>query len=166
MFFKKINYFVRNLIPKWLGIIFFLIVSLYLISFFYQPKPVEKVFIDKNIETTVISIGSVALNVAISDTKEERSRGLSGRKSLLPNEGVLFVFEKPDRHGFWMKDMNFGIDIAWIDENKKIIYMENNILPESFPKIFQPNANALYVLEVPSNFFLENKIEIGDSVVF
>ncbi len=156
----------RILIPKCLGLVIFLITLLYFISFFYQPDSAEKVLTERKIETTVISIGGVIINAVISDTAEERGHGLSGRKTLLPNEGMLFVFEKPDRHGFWMKDMNFGIDIVWIDENKKIIYMEENILPESFPIIFQPILPALYVLEVPSGFVFTNKIKIGDSVIF
>ncbi|MFA6077853.1 MAG: DUF192 domain-containing protein [Candidatus Paceibacterota bacterium] len=156
----------RNLIPKWLGLIIFLITLLYLISFFYQPQPREKVLPETITEVVAVSIGDVVINTFISETREERSRGLSGRKALLPNEGMLFVFEKPDLYGFWMKDMNFGIDIIWIDENKKIIYMEENILPESFPIIFQPILPALYVLEVPSGFVFTNKIKIGDSVIF
>lgn len=166
MYFKKIKHSVFNLISKWLSHVIFLIVLLYLISFFYQPQPVEKVLPERNTETAIVSVGDTILNVAISDTDEERSRGLSGHKTLLLNEGMLFVFERPSRYGFWMKDMNFGIDIIWIDENKKIIYMEENILPESFPKIFQPNASALYVLEVPSGLIFANKIKIGDSVIF
>lgn len=156
----------RNLIPKRFGFFILLIGLLYFISFFHQPKQVKKVLPERSVETTAVSIGSTKLNVVISDTEEERSRGLSGRKSFLPNEGMLFVFEKADRYGFWMKDMNFGIDIAWVGENKKIIYIEENVLPESFPKIFQPNVNTLYVLEVPSGFLFANKIKIGDSVIF
>lgn len=166
MYFKKINHSVHNLIPKWLGLLFLLVGLLYFASFFYHTEPAEKVSPERNTETAIVSVGDTILNVAISDTDKERSRGLSGHKTLLLNEGMLFVFERPSRYGFWMKDMNFPIDIAWIDENKKIIYIEENVLPESFPKIFQPPASALYVLEVSSDFIFTNKIKIGDSVIF
>lgn len=107
----------------------------------------------------------------VAKTNDERIRGLSGKESLGYNEALLFVFDKEDNYGIWMKDMNFSIDIAWLDKNKKIIYIENNVSPETFPKTFYPTNNefgvkALYVLETNANFFLENNIKVGDFLDF
>ena len=70
----------------------------------------------------ILKINQINLNIEISDTKAKREQGLSGKEGLAENEGMLFVFEKEGYYGFWMKDMNFPIDIAWLDKNKKIIY--------------------------------------------
>lgn len=116
--------------------------------------------------TNTLKIGDIVLNIEIADTAEERELGLSGREPLAMNEGLLFVFEKEGKYGFWMKDMNFPIDIVWIDRDKKIIHIESNVSPDSYPKVFYPTLESLFVLETRAGFFEENKIEIGDLTEF
>lgn len=111
-------------------------------------------------------IGEKIVQIEIAEKNSERIRGLSGRESLSSDEGMLFVFSILDKHSFWMKDMNFSIDIAWLDENFEIIYIEDEVLPESYPETFGPSVQSLYVLEVVSNFFKENEIKVGDVLVF
>lgn len=113
-----------------------------------------------------LKIGEIILNIEIADTDAKREQGLSGREGLGENEGMLFVFEKEGNYGFWMKDMKFAIDIAWLDKDKKIIYMENDLKPETYPKIFNSPFPSLFVLEIPSGFLVKNNIQIGDQVAF
>jgi uncharacterized membrane protein (UPF0127 family) len=68
-----------------------------------------------------------------------------------------------------MKDMKFPIDIIWVDSNKKIVHIEDNLQPCLFllpcPS-YTPTADSLYVLEVVSNFTNKHDIRIGDKVFF
>lgn len=125
------------------------------------------IFIRKNISqtslTTVI-INGLELNVEIADTPEKRAKGLSGREKLKENQGMLFIFEKAGIFSFWMKDMNFPIDIIWIDESLKIKEIDEKISPETFPKTFQPSEPILYVLEVNAGWSEKNEIKIGDKM--
>lgn len=121
--------------------------------------------------TKTMRIGSTTINIEVADTDEERIRGLSGKSGLAPNEGLLFNFEKEGYYGIWMKDMKFPIDIAWLDKDKKIIYIEKNVSPDTYPKVFYPYVGELqslstFVLETPSGFFENAKIEIGDQAEF
>ena len=113
-----------------------------------------------------LKIGVSLLNIEIAKTDLDRERGLSGRVELAENEGLLFIFDREGYYGFWMKDMNFPIDIAWLDKNKKIIHIEENILPETYPKIFNATSTSLYVLETRAEFFKNSKIKIGDFAEF
>ena len=113
-----------------------------------------------------LRIGGTTLNIKVADDDTERIQGLSGRESLEENEGLLFVFDKQGYYGIWMKDMNFPIDIVWLDQNKKIIHIESAVGPETYPKIFNPPNLSLYVLETPSGFLAKNNIKIGDLVAF
>jgi len=45
--------------------------------------------------------------VEVAKTPEERNHGLMGRKHLGKDEGMFFIFEAEDYHGFWMKDTSF-----------------------------------------------------------
>lgn len=107
-----------------------------------------------------VSTTTVFLEVVSSE--KDRIKGLSDRKSLDSDSGMLFQFEKPGIRGIWMKDMNFPIDIAWLDKDFKILHIESYVKPESYPEIFKPEVEALYVLEVVSGFFDRFNINLGD----
>ncbi len=116
--------------------------------------------------TLLLRNGEKTIQIERADTLATRTQGLSGRKSLAPDTGMLFIFEKSDIYGFWMPDMYFAIDIIWIDVQKKIVHIEKNVTPESYPKIFKSTTLAQYVLEVPAGFSDQNTIEVGDEVRF
>lgn len=102
--------------------------------------------------------------VWLADTQEARIQGLSGKKSLKEDEGMLFIFDNPLLVGFWMKDMHFAIDIIWIDENLEIIGIERQVEPETYPTSFYPTERIKYVLEVVGGFSDTRNIEVGDSI--
>ncbi|MEO5635148.1 MAG: DUF192 domain-containing protein [Candidatus Paceibacterota bacterium] len=111
-----------------------------------------------------INIGGQKLQVDIADTPVKREQGLSGRTGLKVNEGMLFDFPNSGIYSFWMKDMKFPIDIIWINEEGKIVYIKKNALPDSYPALFTPENNSKYVLEVVSGFCDKYNIKIGDRV--
>ena len=113
-----------------------------------------KVVINNNVFSTVFS-----------GTEEKRVLGLSNHTFLGRDEGMLFIFEEPGIHPFWMKDMDFAIDILWIDQNKRIIHIVSEIAPETFPETFVSQEKALYVLEIMSGEAERRKIHVGDAVI-
>lgn len=115
--------------------------------------------------TSTIAINSVIYNVSIADTQAEQKEGLSGTKILQKNSGLLFVFKKSGVYSFWMKDMNFPIDIIWIDKNLKVVFIKKDATPKSFPELFNTKIKAKYTLEVNKGEVNKSKIKIGDSVV-
>lgn len=114
----------------------------------------------------ILKIEDREFDVSISDTDLKREKGLSLLSGLKINEGMLFIFQKIETPSFWMKEMLFPLHIIWIDENMKIIGVENNILPESYPKTFSPTVPIKYVLEVPSSSYDNPSNLIGKSVDF
>jgi uncharacterized protein len=104
--------------------------------------------------------------VDIADTDATRSRGLSGREPLKSDQGMLFKFDTLDRYGIWMKQMNFSIDIVWFDTNGKIIWIESDVPPDSYPHIFIPPSPAKYVLELNSGIAARRGFVIGDQLEF
>lgn len=109
-------------------------------------------------------IGGETINLEIADTSAKQAKGLSGRASLFPDQGMLFVFPEVGFHNFWMKDMNFPIDIIWLDANYKIVSIKGNVAPESYPETFAPSAPALYVLELPAGFAKAHGLIYNDSI--
>src|SRR3972149_4363578 len=83
-----------------------------------------------------VRVNSAVIKTEIAGTPAERTRGLSGRECIGKNQGMLFVFDKPDYYPFWMKNMRFPIDIIWIDASKKVVYVKSNVAPSSYPQTF------------------------------
>lgn len=127
-------------------------------------KNFHKEFKENDIKN--INIGGKIINLELVMSDESRSRGLSGRERLKDGEGMLFVFDYPDKYPFWMKDMKFSIDIIWIGEDLKIVYIKKNASPDSYPNSFSTEKDAKYVLEVNSGFSEKNNLKEGDEVEF
>ncbi len=92
-------------------------------------------------------------------------RGLKFRKFLKADKGMLFVFPKSGRYGFWMKDMNIALDIIWLDRYGKIVFIVHDVKPcrgMSCP-VYKPVANALYVLEINAGITSRLGVKIGDT---
>ncbi len=108
-------------------------------------------------------IGDQTVHVYVADTDAERELGLSGRERLAPDEGMLFVFPIEGKFSFWMKDMKFPIDILWLSNDGTVIYIEENVSPDSYPEQFAPKSGlARYVLELPAGFASAHEIGVGD----
>ena len=114
-----------------------------------------------------IKINDTEIKVAIADTPLKQGRGLGGKQSLKPDEGMLFVFSNYQIRSFWMKDMQFGIDIIWI-RNNQIVGIEKNVpLADSQNlKSYLSPIPVNYVLEVNAGFCDGHNIKTGDRVDF
>ncbi len=120
---------------------------------------------DTILPTKHITIGNVPLTVEVASTDSEREQGLSGREGLAENTGMLFVFAVPKLYGFWMKDMRFALDIIFVDASGSVVTIASNLLPQTYPEVFQSKSPALYVLEVPAGFAKEHGIAVGTKIV-
>lgn len=117
----------------------------------------------------VMKVGDKIVNVEIADTQEGQAKGLSGRETLEENNGMLFVMPKNSYPSFWMKDMQFNIDVIWINENQVVEISKNLPAPDpetptdELPR-YKPTQSTSYVLEVNAGFVDKNNIEVGQSV--
>lgn len=99
-------------------------------------------------------------------SQEDLEKGLSGRAYLEPEDAMLFEFKTSDTWCFWMKDMNFPLDMVWLDVNRYVVYIQNNVSPNTFPETFCPTERAKYVVEVNAGLIKEIGLEVGDRVQF
>lgn len=109
-----------------------------------------------------LTLGTTRINVEIAQTEAEQERGLSGRADLPENHGLLFVYTQDARPAFWMKEMNFPIDIIWLDKNLTVVGIERNISPDTYPQTFSSPAPIRYGLEVRAGFVDKYHLKVGD----
>jgi uncharacterized membrane protein (UPF0127 family) len=108
-----------------------------------------------NYKKTTISINGINVTLAIASSDEQRIRGLSGIEKMNENEGMLFLFDKPSKQGFWMNKMNFPIDIIWLNSNNKVVHIEKQLEPCKLflaCPVYNPEVDSLYVIELRSGF--------------
>jgi len=122
------------------------------------PEPVPSALPDGFINARV---GNTDYVFELRQTNEERRQGLSGRPGLPLNTGMLFIFDTPGKHSFWMKDMLFNIDIIWFDADKNVVHVESNVSPDTFPRSFGPSTDTLYVLELPAGTYTGQAIHFS-----
>lgn len=117
--------------------------------------------------TTQVHLASGVYSLWVADSQSERVQGLSGVKSLKPNGGLLMDFGYDDTHGIWMKDMNFPLDIIWLDKDKKVIYIVKNApVEEPAETVYQPKEDARYVIELPVGSVTKAGIKIDTTANF
>lgn len=115
--------------------------------------------------TVPARIGSTSFQASVADTLSERIKGLSNTPFLPEDVVKLFVFGVAGSHSIWMKDMNYALDILWLDEEGLIVHIEENITPETYPKSFSSPVPAWYVVEANAGFVEKHSIKIGDDFV-
>lgn len=115
----------------------------------------------KKILTAEVVINHTKIQVEVADTDEKRTKGLSRHTPLKENKGMLFVFPTSNYYGFWMKDMEFDLDLIWI-ENFKIVEITENVSHNNQGIIYKPKKIVDKVLEVNAGFVRKNGIKIGD----
>jgi uncharacterized membrane protein (UPF0127 family) len=105
-------------------------------------------------------------NVEIASNENDRAQGLSNRKTLYNNRGMLFVFDKMTFQSFWMKDMLIPIDIIFFDSNWRIVLIESNVESNTFPKTFGSSVKSQYILEVNALEAAAYGLQVGDQAIF
>lgn len=109
-------------------------------------------------------IRDIGLQVSVADSDLERKQGLSGVESMAATEGKLFVFDKEGDYKMWMKDMLIPLDIIWINNERRIVHIEQNVSPDTYPTVYGSPEPARFVLELNAFFVSTFNIEVGDTV--
>ena len=124
---------------------------------------------DRMTKTTtayVIFADGFRVEAVVARTDAARARGLMFRDHLDEREGMLFVFDVPRRHPFWMKNVRIELDILWLDARGRIVWMVQNAPPcTSDPcPMYVPGADASYVVEVVGGFVTKHDVAVGNTV--
>lgn len=114
-----------------------------------------------------VIINNQRLEVSVASSSQQRERGLSGTGHLGEKQGMLFVYSDAGQYCMWMKDMNYSLDMVWLNNDKKVVHIEEDATPESYPdKTFCSDADARYVLEVNAGMVKKLDLKLGDQARF
>lgn len=117
--------------------------------------------------TTTVLFKDQELTVLVADNLYRQHKGLGGRESLEPYDGMIFPFSLPEQYAFVMRDMRFAIDIVWFN-NGVVVDIAPNVAPENKPEElltrYYPRAPATLVLELPAGWAEKHGVKLGDRI--
>lgn len=115
-----------------------------------------------------IKVNDKEYNVQVVKEEKELEQGLKGVKELPEDGGMLFVMpDQLTQQVFTMKDMLIPLDIIFINQDREVIDVSENVQPGqpqvvSTTEYMGPGDYVAYVLEVNPG----SGVEIGDNVEF
>ena len=113
-----------------------------------------------------VTLHDTEVKAEVVDTPSAQVQGLSGKRCLPADQTMLFVFDRDDDYCFWMKDMNFPIDIIWLNSKKNVVSIITGAQPSTYPKNFCPGYPTRYVLEMPAGTVGRTETTYGDTIDF
>jgi uncharacterized membrane protein (UPF0127 family) len=120
-----------------------------------------------SLSKTDLILGDGVFKASLALDDQSRQQGLSGTDSIANNEALVMAFPADDRYGIWMKDMNYPIDIVWLDSNKRVIDLVKNVSPdESTTVVHKPKSPARYVVELKAGTVNNKAIHINSKATF
>lgn len=127
------------------------------------------------LDTATVRIETAAghhlVSVEIAETNEQKGIGLMARKSLPPDEGMLFVYstEQDPEAAFYMFRTLIPLDIAFYDEEGRIVAIRQMepcaSTVAAWCEMYAPGVPYWGALEVNRGYFAERGIGLGDRVV-
>ena len=108
------------------------------------------------------------VRVEVVADNERRAEGLMYRDRLEPGTGMLFLFPQDDFLAFWMKNTRIPLDMIFIDSQRRIVGIEENVPPCKFDPCpsYGPDAMSRYVLEVSGGVAKQHNLKAGDVLRF
>ena len=103
--------------------------------------------------TLKTSTGDHTFKIEVADDSAERSKGLMHRESMGDDKGMFFIYHEEFRPKVWMPNMNFSLDIVFMDKDYNVVDYIENIPPCELDELddcprYLPSHLAQYFLEL------------------
>jgi uncharacterized protein len=116
------------------------------------------------VRTVSVRVGAAKVQAEVAGDAAARRRGLSGRRRLPDDRGMLFVFPSREPRTFWMKGMRFPLDILWIDRGRVTGIAQDVPVPEGSLPVYPSGGPVDRVLEVSAGWTGRHGVSRGDRV--
>ncbi|MDD5737764.1 MAG: DUF192 domain-containing protein [Candidatus Omnitrophica bacterium] len=112
---------------------------------------------------TILQVGPKALKVELARTQEQREAGLMHRRELGEDEGMLFLYDRPQQMMMYMKDTHIPLSVAFIDSAGVILEIRD-MAPLDETPVLSVSRKIRFALEANRGWFAKNGIAPGATV--
>ena len=120
----------------------------------------KKIFIQRGAEQVAV------FNAEIVSDRKALQQGLSGRSPMPDDRGMLFILDSSVEHFFWMKGMEFPIDILFFAEDKSLTKVLPKIMPCKECPTYKAPVHTAYALEINAGLAEALGVKTGDRFVY
>ena len=110
--------------------------------------------------TIKLWIGAQEMVTEMCLTQTQTATGMMYRKQMGENEGMIFVFGRPHRTAFYMRNTTVPLSAAYIDPEGTILEI-HDLQPLNETPVEAGTDKVQYVLETPQGWFKKNNIGVG-----
>ena len=101
--------------------------------------------------------------VELAANRQDRAQGLMYRRSMAADAGMLFVYARPQRVSYWMKNTFIPLDMLFIAADGRIVNIRQRTVPHSLAPV-RSDGEVLAVLELNGGTTSRLGIKAGDAV--
>ena len=105
-------------------------------------------------------VGPEVITAELAMTQVQIGTGMMFRKTMAENEGMLFIFARPHRTSFYMRNTTLPLTAAYIDSEGTILEL-HNLEPLNETPVEAATENVQYVLEMNRDWFKRHNISVG-----
>lgn len=109
-----------------------------------------------------LSAGLYRISAEVAYTDADRQQGLMYRRTMEPQDGMLFVFERSERFCMWMKNTYIPLSVAFIDDFGTILNVED-MTPQTEASHCAVKP-ARYALEMNQGWFATRGLRAGSRI--
>jgi len=111
------------------------------------------------LQTIDLTAGMHVIKTELALTMQQQMTGMMWRTEMGMNEGMLFVYDQPDRRCFWMRNTLVPLSIAFIADDGSIVN-----IADMKPRSEQSHCSAQpvrYALEMNQGWFAKRGLKPG-----
>lgn len=113
---------------------------------------------------TILRVGDGVFRTQVIKNSDDRDNILSKISKIESDQAFLIIFNSIDKWKMDTRDMQMPVDIIWLSDNKKVVYIVKNATPDDVAVV--PIIKAKYVIELPSGMVEKKAISINHVAIF
>lgn len=107
-----------------------------------------------------VKVDDHEVRMQLAVTSAEQQRGLMERHTLGANEGMLFLYMRPQRLSFWMRNTPLPLDIGFFDKDG-VLREVYQMFPFDETPVASRSLQLQFALEMNQGWFKANDVRPG-----
>ncbi len=107
-----------------------------------------------------VRLGDKTVRLQLAVRLDEMQRGLMGRRALGPDDGMIFVYEKPQQMSFWMRNTPTPLDIGFFRSDGSLAEI-HPLHPFDERPVASGGGDLRFALETHQGWYRANGIRPG-----
>jgi hypothetical protein len=110
--------------------------------------------------TVRLGAGMHAITAEVASSPVQQATGLMHRRQMAQHEGMLFVYDEPGVHCFYMRNTVLPLSVAFIGDDGTIVHLDD-MQPLTLESHCPPRP-VRFVLEMNQGWFAKRNVKPGD----